>query len=289
MDFIIQSKEKVPNKNDIKIILNNIKSNYILGRIFKILHRRISLKIMKYNKKIMNKLNINLNDYESFSEIEIKIIPAENKYGKIININNGKEKSYYHIYFNNSKSEINKYDFNKEDQVENIKIIIEYPVKSLNKLFCYCECIESIYFNKFYMNKINDMSNMCFGCSNLKEINFSNFNTDNVKDMSYMFYGCSSLKKLNLSNFNTKNVEKMNHMFYSCSSLEEIELSNFDTKNVNNMNHMFSWCTSLIKIDISNFYINKKNDVSWMFNGCSKYIKSKIKAQNKNIRRNAFN
>ena len=254
----IQSKEKVPNKNEMKCILNNIKSNYILGRIFKIMYRRISLKIMKYNKKMMNKLNINLNDYKSFSEIEIEIVPAENKYGKIININNEKEKSYYHIYFNKSKNEINRYDFNQGDQVTNIKIIIEYPVKSLNKLFCYCDCIESIYFKNFYMDKINDMGKMFFGCANLKEIKFSYFNTDNVKDMSYMFYGCSSLKKLNLSNFNTKNVEKMNHMFYSCSSLEEIELSNFDTKNVNNMGSMFG--------------------------DCSKELKNKIKSQNKNIK-----
>ena len=90
-----------------------------------------------------------------------------------------------------------------------LKIIIDFQVKSFYELFYNCECIEYIYFSKFYRNNINNMGFMFWGCSSLKELNLSNFNTINVTDMSDMFYECSSLKELNLNNFNTNNVINM--------------------------------------------------------------------------------
>ena len=64
-------------------------------------------------------------------------------------------------------------------------------MKSFENLFIFCECIESIEFQKFYRNNINNMRCMFDGCSSLKELNLSNFNTNNVTDMRYMFNGCS--------------------------------------------------------------------------------------------------
>ena len=63
---------------------------------------------------------------------------------------------------------------------------------SFEKLFYECDCIESIYFNKFYRNNITNMSSMFSGCSSLKELNLNNFNTNNVTDMNSMFSGCSN-------------------------------------------------------------------------------------------------
>ena len=103
------------------------------------------------------------------------------------------------------------------ENVEKIKIIIDYQIESFEGLFEYCECIEYINFKKFYRNNINNMGCMFWGCSSLKELNLSNFNTKNVNDMIGMFFGCFSLKKLNLSNFNTNNVTNMKGMFYGCS------------------------------------------------------------------------
>ena len=65
-----------------------------------------------------------------------------------------------------------------------IKIIINYQVKSYNKLFNYCGYVNSINFRKFIRNNIIDMSYMFRWCSSLKELNFSNFNTNNVIDMN---------------------------------------------------------------------------------------------------------
>ena len=183
--------------------------------------KKKKLEIVKYNKKIQNRINLSVKDYKEYSEtyssIEIEIIPAKGEYGKFINIKEN-DKLYYHIYFNDNKEEIkNKYEIKEEDKVTKIKIIIDYQIKSFNSLFKWCECIESINFKKFYRNNITDMGGMFYGCSSLKELNLNNFNTNNVTDMRQMFKGCTSLEELNLNNFNTNNVTYMECMFYGCS------------------------------------------------------------------------
>ena len=123
------------------------------------------------------------------------------------------------IYFIDNKEEIKRNKINADDKVRKIKIIIDSEIKSFNKLFSYCKCIESINFNKFFRKNITNMNGMFSRCSSLNELNLNNFNTNNVTDMSCMFYECSSLKELYLNNFNTNNVTDMNCMFYGCSDV----------------------------------------------------------------------
>ena len=131
-------------------IIENIKSRYILSKIYNNMNIKKKLEIVKYNKRIQNRLNLDVKDYKEYSEIEIEIIPIKDKYGKYINIKEN-DKLYYHIYFNDNKEEIkNKCEINKKDKVTKIKIIIDYQVKSFNHLFSECRCIESINFKKFY-------------------------------------------------------------------------------------------------------------------------------------------
>ena len=47
-------------------MLNNIKSIKILNIILGLLKKRLKLKLLKYNKKMRNKLNIAKEDYEQF-------------------------------------------------------------------------------------------------------------------------------------------------------------------------------------------------------------------------------
>ena len=243
-------------------IIDNIKSRYILSKIYNNITKKKKLEIIKYNKKIQNRLNLDVKDYKEYSEIEIEIIPAKDKYGKFINIKEN-DKLYYHIYFNDNKEEIkNKYEIKKKDCVTKIKIIIDYQVKSFKKLFYYCECIESINFKNFKRNNITNMSYMFHRCSSLKDLNLTNFNTNNVTNMSGMFSFCSLLKELNLTNFNTNNVTDMRWMFFCCFSLKELNLTNFNTNNVTYM--------------------------GLMFKGCSDDLKRKIKSENNNIRDVAF-
>ena len=268
----------------------NIKSNYFLRLLFNILEKKKSLEIIKYNKNIKRRLNINIRDYkeysETFSSIEIEIIPKENEYGKFIN--NSPGNSYYHIYFNNNKEEIKRNYFDEEDNVTYIKIIIDYQINNFNSLFSELKCIKSVNFKKFYRNNIIDMSRMFWICSSLKEINLSNFNTDNVTNMSYMFCRCESLKELDLSKFNTDNVTDMRGMFSICSSLEKINLSNFNTKKVIDMTYIFCSCSSLKEIDVSNFIISEKTEFKSMFFGLPDKLKKIIKNQIKNINEQAF-
>ena len=98
-------------------IIDNINSKYILSKIYDNMTMKKKLKIVKYNKKIQNRLNLDVKDYEEYCKIEIEIIPAKGKYGRFIYINKNDE-LYYHIYFNDDKEEIkNKYKINKEDGV----------------------------------------------------------------------------------------------------------------------------------------------------------------------------
>ena len=256
--------------------LTNIRSLYIIKSIlFDFIPKFLSLKIIKYNKQIQNRIDISILDYKKYVEIlspiEIEIIPKKDNYGKFINIEN-EEEQFCHIYFNNKKEEVkknDKYDIKKGDNISKIKIIIDYQFNSFRQLFDSCTIIEMIHFKRFLRKNITDMSLMFNQCSSLKEIRFSSFNTHNVTDMTGMFYGCSSLKQLNLSKFNTYNVINMSSMFYGCSSLEELNLSKFNTYNVINMCYMFYGCSSLKILDISNFHIIEARYMDDMFSGCS--------------------
>ena len=173
------NNEKEENNNPIikKNQFENLKSNFIFKRIFTYLHKRKLLEIIKYNKKMQKKLNININNYKEamkiYSSIEVEIIPIENKYDFFI-ITDYEDERYYHIYFNNNKQEMKRTYLKKSDKISNIKIKIDYQIISLNKLFSNIKCIKSINFKKFYRNNI-----------------ISNFNLKNVINMKSMFYGCS--------------------------------------------------------------------------------------------------
>ena len=284
---IINTGKEIVKLNQIKSKNKfiNLKSNYILKRLFGIMQKRISLKIIKCNINIQKRLNININNYKDFSEefssIELEIIPIQNAYGSFINIKEEDDK-YFHIYFNDNNEEIKKTELNIEDKISKINIIIDYQIKSFKELFNYCICIEYINFKKFYRNNITDMSYMFFECSSLEELNLSNFNTNNVTNMRYMFSGCSSLKELNLSNFNTNNVTNMYGMFYGCSSLKELNISNFNTNNVTNIRGMFSGCSSLKELNLFNFNTNNVTNMSYMFSGCSSLKELKLSNFNTN-------
>ena len=150
------------NNIESKDIFKNLKNDYFLQKLFHNLLKKKSLDIIKYNKNIKDRINISIKDYKEYSEIyssiEIEIKPVSNKYGKFINMNENEK--YYHIYFNANKEEIKRNYLYENEDVEKLKIIIDYQVKSFKELFYYCEYIEYIYFKKFYRNNINNMGYM---------------------------------------------------------------------------------------------------------------------------------
>ena len=148
----------------------NIKNDYVLRHIFNHLSKNKLFQILKYNKYIQKRLEININDYKDFKKIIILITPIniedENYF---INISD-EQKDYYHIYFNNDTKESKNDYFTEDDDVTKIKIIIDEEIKSFKDLFNGKDCIEKIEFKQFNRNDITDMSNMFIYCSSLKEI-----------------------------------------------------------------------------------------------------------------------
>ena len=279
------NKEKIEtNEFKLRCQIEKIKNDFFKEKVFNNLHKKRLLKIIKHNKKANELLNLKINSYkeccETYSTIEIEIKPTKDKYSKFINIKEERDKSFYHIYFNNNKKEeIERNYLNSEDKVTIIHIIIDYQVKSFKELFYNCQCIESIYFRKFYRNNIINMERMFSNCSSLKELNLSNFNTNSVTNMSGIFSKCISLKELNLSNFNTINVTDMTFMFSENSSLIKLDISNFNTNNVTNMMYMFYGCSSLKEINIPKLNIKNVTTAFGMLPGCSEEIKTKIVSQ----------
>jgi len=297
-------------------MLKDIKSKYIVKEILDILDEGKKLKLIKYNKLFQKKIDITKNDYRKYCQIDIEISLVEikeSKKVKFININ--EEINLYHIFFDEDKKEKKRDYVTNREAIKNIKIIIEFEIKSLKELFSYCECIKSIKFTKFHRGDIKNMNSLFSNCISLEEINFEQFKTKNVEDMSYMFYNCPNLEKIDLSKFITTNVLNMNSMFSWCNNITELDLQNFNTENTVNMREMFSCCSSLKNIDISNFTFNKVDNLYYMFSGCeslnysddfsnmeinenaniegmfiecNEEFKSKIKNENKNIKEEAF-
>ena len=97
-------------------------------------------------------------------KIELDVYPKENKYGMFINISE-KNESCYKIYFGDNKEEVKRKYLTKKDNVKKIKIIINYKIKSLSKLF----------------------KDRIF----IKKINFIKFRNKNIINMNYMFSRCT--------------------------------------------------------------------------------------------------
>ena len=183
--------------------LSYIKSIYILNRIFNNLSKISKFKIIKNNKLLQNKLNINIKDYQEYSQklslIELEILPIDDIYSQTQIINT--DMKYCHIYLNNNKEETKNNYITKENKIKKIKIILEPQIKSFDCLFRNCGYIETITFKTFHRNNIDNMSAMFIRCYNLKKLIIQNFNSSNVTDMSSMFQDCHNLINLDLSEY----------------------------------------------------------------------------------------
>ena len=136
----------MPEINNISLLIN-IKSKYIMKKIFQNLQEIKFLNFIRYNKTIKNRIDITLDDYKKYTNIKIKI--DNTGCGWFINIYNDRKK--IHIYFNGNKKEIKKKSkdyIESKEKVEEIKIIIDYGIKSLEVLFK----IKINHENKFFQN-----------------------------------------------------------------------------------------------------------------------------------------
>ena len=78
-------------------------------------------------------------------------------------------------------------------------------------------------------------------------------------------------------------------LFEHCKFIECVCFKKFYRNNINNMGDMFFGCFSLKELNLSNFNTNNVTNMLGMFNGCSDQFQTKIRAQYKNIKEEAFN
>ena len=109
--YNLQKKKQnyIEQFNLININLDNIKSNYLLKIIFDSFPKYRALSLIKYNKKLQNRLNLSIKEYKEYSEIftpiEIEMKTIKNIYGQFINILKKEDELYFHIYFDNKQYE----------------------------------------------------------------------------------------------------------------------------------------------------------------------------------------
>ena len=86
------------SKSCLKSLFKKIHSFYIIKKIYANLTIEKKLNIIKYNKSIQKRINIDYIEYcKSYSPIEITIIFSGAKHGQFINFDETTEK-YFHIY-----------------------------------------------------------------------------------------------------------------------------------------------------------------------------------------------
>ena len=114
---------------------------------------------------------------------------------------------------------------------------------------------------KYYVNNINSIEigqekiGLFKNIQNIESIKITipvNF-IEEINDLSYMFYGCNQLKEViwEIKDGITKkisNVTNFSHMFYNCISLYSVNFEVFDTKNVTDMSYMFYNCEDIASI-----------------------------------------
>ena len=115
------------SKNDQIKELKNIKSDFILKKIINFMKRSKLLEILKYNKKLQKRVNLTIHDYiehsQLYSSIEIELKPIDKYNDKFINVSD-KDRAYYHIYFDDSSSEVKRNYLKVKDNARTIKIIL---------------------------------------------------------------------------------------------------------------------------------------------------------------------
>ena len=90
-----------------------------------------------------------------------------------------------------------------EYEENNIILIFNETLNSLEMIFFELDNIIEIDFSHFDFSFVTTMAFMCKNCINLEKINFENINTSSLVDMERVFYNCSQLTTLIGLNFDT--------------------------------------------------------------------------------------
>jgi len=182
----------------------------------------IFLKLILVN--LVNIKNIrNLNNYVS----EIHLIIQGNGTQNILNSNYEFDPS--EVLVNGVKDDTCKKICNLTEDINNITLKFENPIKSCENMFRNLKNIIEIDLSNFDSSEVTSLFSMFRDCSSINLIDLSNLNTSKVNNMSNMFNNCTNLEKINFGNINSSSVENMGSIFTGCSIIKSIDLSSLDT------------------------------------------------------------
>ena len=104
-----------------KNFLLSIKGKNVIKKTFSLIKKNQALKLIKYNKKLLQKLNIEIKDFINIQQIIIELTPFNNAGGKFVNLLINEDN--YHIYFNDNREEKKQYSIDTFLNVKKIKIV----------------------------------------------------------------------------------------------------------------------------------------------------------------------
>ena len=264
-----------------------IKSSFVLKIIFGFLNEFKKLNIIKYNKKLQKRLNVNKNDYSTIITIKLFENRKNEFCFEFFDKSDFCDEEIY-LYNKNNDKEVKNRSIKPNNNIKYIEIIFRRRHNSLAKLFSGYKYIRSVDIK----NSVGNLNSMFSYCKSLEEVNFINFNFEKVYDMTYLFSCCGSLKKVSFNKDCGKNVNiktslvinsdvkfrvnkfelsyiNADYMFDECTQLNEVWLDNtYDTYNNISMNYMFNEYTSLKKVILENFNVFAIG-MFCMFKNCS--------------------
>ena len=238
------------------------------------------------NNQIINNQNIIINNEQLYQKKQV-LIPNNLNNLKKININNDEDILVNNIVDNekqfiNKKNKIKNNLNEKEDKIDEIKILKDNNKKRINLLY-FSKSNETcnIFGKKFVENNENNIELIINGNQNKLTDKFELKNgenlitiiiNENLINLAHMFSGCKTLQDISeLKNLDVKDVKDLSHMFYGCSLLSDItSLQNWNVSNVNNFSYMFNCCSSLSNIkSLEKWDVSNGVDFSYMFQGCT--------------------
>jgi surface protein len=191
---------------------------------------------------------------------------------------------------------------NRYSKITNIKSLDFSKVKSIHRMFQYCNITDGIDLSGVSFPEVTDAANMFANITYMKSIDLSNTDFPKLKEAQYMFNAGMSgdITSINLTGANMPSITNASYMFQQCTKITSLDLSgiNFskattidaifngnkllvdiigeiDCSSISNGLYYSSYyspfgnCTSLETLYLKNIYKNvtiTKNEAKWSIN-----------------------
>lgn len=175
-------------------------------------------------------------------------------------------------------------------------------VRDVSQMFCRCEQLEEIDFNKMTLNNVADAAILFKQCESLKYVDLSCFKGQKIIDATQMFFGCqiesidltpinwqslqgaeqmfeqSKIRTIDLRCIHQNSHVNAKNMFLCCEQLEDVQLGQIQSSGIN-CYQMFADCKKLKYIHYNGFSFKGCEYAQLMFSDCKSLDFSTFKLQ----------